>query len=452
MDESIHITYGNDTLPLTVEEEFLANYISGPRKDLTGVELDIRTAIENALASPVGQRTVEELAPGKRIALILPDEFRAGPHEAILSVFAKILKDIQYESLLVLISSGSHSPVYFTSNIRKWVTQYLKDLPNVTFHANDIENDEYITLGTSGRGTPFRVNKLLLETDLRIFCHESKFHYMNGYSMIDKLLQPGLSSMKTIEANHKLSLDSDRCCAGRNPYVDDPERQDNPMALDNREARRTADRHILVDGKLRERSVDVLGLDRVMAGDVETLTKEMTRKVDQWAMFEVPRTKYVIISPGGPPSSTTVYSTQNCFDMALKGAIQEGGEALIIAPCEGKPDIPEDVRGLSPSIAQKGLFYDTLVKLKDIPYPEARKYIEDNFRLGFWKTNRVLDLLNVKNIKLYLYSSLPPKKVAPSGLIPVSDPQAWIDERASRGDGRVNVIDGGNRLFVKGGN
>jgi hypothetical protein len=59
--------------------------------------------------------------------------------------------------------------------------------------------------------------------------------------------------------------------------------------------------------------------------------------------------------------------------------------------------------------------------------------------------------MNVKNIKLYLYSTLPPEKLAPSGLIPVEDPQAWIDERVQRGDGDINVIDGGNRLFVLGG-
>ena len=460
---NIDITYGTESKALEFPESKLGTYISGPRCDLQCLEMDIDKALETTLASPVGTKTLRELAPGKKVGVIIPDEFRAGPHRAILKAIAKQLEGVDYRSVTVLVSTGSHSPVYFTKNIKNWFQEIMGHLPNVSLHANDIENDEYVDLGTTERGTPVKVNKFLMETDLRIYCHEAKFHYMNGFSIIDKLLLPGMCAMETIELNHKISLDSDRCCAGRSPYVEDSKRQDNPMALDIMEARRTADKSALMNGSLKqepEADVDVLGLDMVTTGDeilwvgageVETVNREMVKMVDQWAKFEVKKTKYVVISPGGPPSSTTVYSLQNCFDMALKGAIKEGGEALLIAPCEGKPDMPEDVRGLSPSIAQKGLFYDTLVKLKDRPYPEARKYIEDNFRLGFWKTNRILDLINVKNIKLYLYSTLPPEKLAPSGIIPVEDPQAWIDERVQRGDGDFNVIDGGNRLFILGG-
>ena len=45
-----------------------------------------------------------------------------------------------------------------------------------------------------------------------------------------------------------------------------------------------------------------------------------------------------------------------------------------------------------------------------------------------------------------------PDKVAAAGIIPVAEPQAWIDERAARGDGTCRVIDGGNRILVIGKN
>ena len=31
-----------------------------------------------------------------------------------------------------------------------------------------------------------------------------------------------------------------------------------------------------------------------------------------------------------------------------------------------------------------------------------------------------------------------------------ADPQAWIDERVARGDGKFVAIDGGNKLLVRG--
>ena len=63
------------------------------------------------------------------------------------------------------------------------------------------------------------------------------------------------------------------------------------------------------------------------------------------------------------PHHRALYGIQNCFDMALKGGILDGGEALITAPLDGRPDLPEEVRGIAPDIKSKRLFYDSLVRM-----------------------------------------------------------------------------------------
>jgi hypothetical protein len=63
------------------------------------------------------------------------------------------------------------------------------------------------------------------------------------------------------------------------------------------------------------------------------------------------------------PCHRALYGTQNCFGMALKGGILDGGEALITAPLDGRPDLPEEVRGIAPDIKSKRLFYDSLVRM-----------------------------------------------------------------------------------------
>ncbi|RME25954.1 MAG: hypothetical protein D6806_07005, partial [Deltaproteobacteria bacterium] len=138
----------------------------------------------------------------------------------------------------------------------------------------------------------------------------------------------------------------------------------------------------------------------------------------------------------------------NSFDLALKNSIVPGGEALVVAPLDGRPDLDDETRGLAPSARAKRLFWDNLVELLKVPYPEARRWIEQNFEMYLWKTERVLRLLKKDGTKIYLYCQLDAERIAPGGFLKAPDIQAWIDERVRRGDGKFTVIDGGNKLFV----
>ena len=53
-----------------------------------------------------------------------------------------------------------------------------------------------------------------------------------------------------------------------------------------------------------------------------------------------------------------------------------------------------------------------------------------------------------QKVKLYLYSELPAEKIEPGGFIPITDPNGWIAERAKRNDGKLRIIDEGNKLLV----
>jgi len=59
-----------------------------------------------------------------------------------------------------------------------------------------------------------------------------------------------------------------------------------------------------------------------------------------------------------------------------------------------------------------------------------------------------LKLMLRQKVKLYLYSGLSAEKIEPGGFISVSDPDDWIFERAERNDGKLRVIDEGNKLLV----
>jgi len=158
---------------------------------------------------------------------------------------------------------------------------------------HDCDKSEFVEIGKTSTGTVMKVNKELIQCDLRVYGHESKHHYMCGYSNLDKQIIPGVSSRRTIEMNHKNSLDHENAMAGRSPWHSNPDRQFNPFAVDARNGRALSENALLLpDGTLKMGKVDTFGLDMasekdkvywIKAGDPEAISKEMTSEVDKLA-------------------------------------------------------------------------------------------------------------------------------------------------------------------------
>jgi len=460
MKRTFTVTYGLKEKTFELDEALLACEPIAPRAAGPALSADrIRDTMGKALGSPMGRPPLREMARGRRVGLVVSDEFRAGLQREIIDLLLEEISAGGPASIKVLCATGTHDPAVYARNISAWVGESARRLGiTVDFFANDCDGEGFVPLGRSPLGTEILVSRHLLETDLRVHGHESKHHYMAGYSSVDKQVVPGLTARRTVEDNHRRSLSPDSG-PGRSPWQADPSRRQNPFSIDARDIRRITEGLVIDHGTPARRKVETFALDMISgkssiffiaAGDPDLLCGLMPTKVDEEAMFVVEPSRYVIISPGGPPASQNLYGVQNCFDMSLLGAIRSGGEALIIAPCDGRPDLREGVRGIAPDEKSKQLFWDTLVRMRDWEIEAAREAIEKHFELYLWKTFRVLRLLKVDRVGLYLHSELPASVVEEGGLRAVADIQAWIDERAARGDGSFTVIDNGNKLFVLG--
>jgi len=459
MNKDLKLIYGNGKISISVPEGFLAGDLVKPKKSSNNMtEDEMKEKMKEAIKNPVDSPRIQEMIDGARVGLVISDEFRFGLQELIVSVMMEEIFKGNPESFDVFIANGTHDPEVYCGNLINFVKKAAKNFnKKVRVIVNECDSDKYINLGKTSLGTNARVSKEWLKTEVRIYGHESKYHYMNGYSVVDKQVCPGLCSRDTIAATHKHALKHNLSAAGRIFYHEDDLRKENPFAQDNRDVRKLSESFIMRDGKLMEENISVFLLDMfstkstiewISAGNPDKVSVKMTKAVDDLASFNLLRTKYVVISPGGPPACNAIYGVQNSFDMALKYAIKEGGEALILAPCIGSPGQPEEVRGLATSENSKALFWDNLVRLREKTLIEATEWIDKNFELYLWKTDRVLKLMLQQKVKLYLYSELPAEKIKPGGFIPVTDPNKWICERANRGDGKLNVIDEGNKLLV----
>jgi nickel-dependent lactate racemase len=455
--ERIELIYGSGKIALSVPGGLLNGAPLGPKKPAP-VSGSISEIIRSALARPQGRPPLRQLVDGRRAGIIISDEFRAGLQKYILEALLEEVLAGNPQTVAVFCATGPHDPKIYGGNAARWVEEASRRFGRkIEFYANDSGADCFVDIGQTSRGTPLQVNSFLLESDVRIYGHEAKHHYFHGYSCVDKQILPGMSSNRSIARNHWWALD-EQSGPGRSPYLPPEENRSNPVSEDAREARRISELFVLSpSGKAVRGEVATFALDMVsegqeiywvQAGDPEEINRRMVRVVDDLMAVRVAPARYVILSPGGPPASQTLYSTQNSFDLALKGAIQPGGEALVLAPLEGRPELPPEVRGLAPSQKAKELFWDNVVRLKQLPLREAQKWIAENFELYMWKTERVLRLINGLGVKIYLHSQIPQETLRSGGLYAAPDPQSWIDERAARGDGKFTIIDNGNKLCV----
>jgi nickel-dependent lactate racemase len=459
----LSLKYGEGSIGFDIPKKALSGPVIRPRKEVKqeykGKSLE--EIIEGAILNPFNRDKLPKLVENKVVGLVVSDEWRAGLHQKIIEGMLKGISKGKPREVRLFCACGTHDPKVYSKNIRVWADQAAEDLkiPNYSFYANDCDRSEFIYLGNTKRDTKVWIEKPWMETEVRLYGHEAKFHYMAGYSCVDKQVIPGLAKRITVEMNHKHSLDHKHSVRGMNAWHPDPKRRNNPFNLDAKDARKLTESCILKNGKLVKEKPRTFSLDMISdptniywieSGDPDLVSTHVIQAVDKQSMFRVKKQKYVIVSPGGPPASQALYGTQNCFDMALKGGILDGGEALITAPLDGRPDLPEEVRGIAPDIKSKRLFYDSLVRMSDWPLERATKFIDENFELYLWKTDRVLKLLKENRIKLYFYCELKAEKLERAGLSKAESLQGWIDERIERSDGLFTVIDDGNKIAVLG--
>lgn len=453
------LTYGTSKLALSVPDAALLNPPIGPRAAGTMTPDEIRARICAALRHPVESRPLAEIVGGRATVVIVSDEFRAGMQRELLEITLAEIAACSPESVTVICATGTHDPKFYAGNIGKWTHEAARAAGlAVEFIAHDCDDPALLEVGVTPLGTPLAIEPAVLRAEALVYLHEAKVHYMNGYSLVDKQILPGVAARRSVEINHKRALDAENSIGGNSPHHADPARNRNPFGTDTRDARRLTEGRTLDAGgnivvkKKCVFAVDVLSdadyVHAAYAGDPETVSAKMIEKIEDLTVFTVKRAEYVIVSPGGPPACDAIYGVQNCFDLALKGAIRRGGEALVIAPCAGRAGLAPDVSGIAPDAKSKKLFWDSLIELWPKPLAEAADWIERNFELYLWKTDRVLKLAKGDGIKIHLYSELDPRRLAGSPFVPVADAQAWIDERSGRG--KFNVIDSGNKILVRG--
>jgi len=424
----VSLGYGRGTKSLELPEENLIFL----NPDFRDRNMEPAVALEKALRKPIGDVNLEDFVEGRRICVSIEDSTRKEPHREMIDAVSRRLSAAK--EVLYIIATGTHDPkekgnVEIRNVVQEIASRYSLNF-NVT--ANDSKNrDDFKYVGMTSRGTRVFANKAALDMDAFVIVSDMKPHYFAGYSNAIKHFLPGICSYETIEENHCRLIIYENSHYGFHPWHYDSARRDNPIAVDMLEAM-----ELIADG--RETFVLATITDEGVlwsgAGDVERVTREGIRKVDELLSFSVKPAKYIVASPGGWPFDRYFYTAQRALEL-IRDVIREDGEVLLVGECSD---------GIHSKTGEAEEFYSALKK--DSSW--LRENLErDNLQFYFYKAYRFKRSLE-RVRKIYVHSSLG-RGLRDIGLIPSDDPQDVIDTWLMEDPGAdILVINKANKLAV----
>ncbi len=198
----VEINYGRGKLTVELPGGLDVTVIA--KRDMPTLH-DPQAGIEAALSNPVGVPPLEELARGATTACILIcDITRPVPNGLFLPLLIRRLMaaGMAAENITVLVATGLHRPNEGTELAElvgdPWVLQQVRV-------ENHFATDDtaHVDLGrTATRGTVVRLDRRLVEADLKIATGLVEPHFMAGYSGGRKVIAPGVAHAETITTFH----------------------------------------------------------------------------------------------------------------------------------------------------------------------------------------------------------------------------------------------------------
>ena len=328
----ITMAYGRSGMRVQLNDAWQADVI---RKPPMPVLADPVAVLEDALDKPVSAPPLAQLAATARsVCIVICDITRPVPNGVILPVLVRRLlaAGVKPEAITVLIATGLHRPNEGAEMAAVVGDATVLRTVRVVNHFAR-RDEEHVTLGTTTRGTPVRLDRRLVEADLRIVVGLVEPHFMAGYSGGRKLLAPGVAHADTITSFHHVRLLEHPLAT--NAVLDGNPLHDELLQI----AAMTGNVYavnVVLDEERHLTSVNFGALLPSHAEAVACMRKYAERKMTR--TYDV-----VLTSSAGYPLDLTYYQTCKGVVSAL-GALRPGGKLFIVSECRegiGSPEFRE---------------------------------------------------------------------------------------------------------------
>jgi nickel-dependent lactate racemase len=288
-------------------------------REIPGVTDPIQEVV-HALRHPVDGGNLDQFKKSKTVAIAINDKTRPVPHHFLLPPLLAELQNIGFEreNIRLIIATGTHKPM-LNDEFSKIIPEDIVNLFTVISHdCDDISNLSII--GSSSKGTPIEVNKIFVESDLKIVVGNIEPHHFSGFSGGYKSAVIGLGSRRMINKNHAMLMDENAKIA---------EFDNNPLRQDIEEIGETINVNFALNTVLNSEKSIV----KCFAGNPHAVIKSgipLSREVCQTMVKR--KVDLVIASVGGAPKDINLYQSQKALSHASL-LTKDGGVVILVAAC-----------------------------------------------------------------------------------------------------------------------
>jgi len=220
------------------------------------------------------------------------------------------------EDIKFLVGTGAHRAHTEKEDIDNFGEEIVKKY-EVISHDCDKNN---VSLGNLSTGNELLIDKVWVESDVRVMTGLITTHYFGGYSGGRKGVLPGIVARETVRKNHAMIV---------RPEVDIAKTKGNPISDEMDEAARKAGVDFLLNVVINDKKEIV----KIVAGDLEKAYEEGWKACRD--LYLVPfkeKADVVFACAGGYPKDVSLYQSQKAINNA-KLVLKEGGTIILISEC-----------------------------------------------------------------------------------------------------------------------
>lgn len=322
MQNTVKLLYGKSTIDVELPADAQTTIISKPAFPVNGTPDSI---INNALNQPIGCSDLGELAKhAKSVCILVCDITRPVPNGTFLKpIIDRLLTaGIELDNITIIVATGLHRPNEGEELRELLGDDWIFDNVRVLNHFATCEED-HIDLGfTSTRNTPVKLNKHLVNADLKIATGLVEPHFMAGYSGGRKVIAPGVAHHKTIRTFHSARF-------MENPAAVECRLDNNPLHEEQLEiVRMLGDAYALNTVLDEHRNLVFASFGEIIASHLAAV--EFTR-----AYTEIPvgrKFHTILTSSAGYPLDQTYYQTVKGMVTPLD-ILEPGGTIIMVSEC-----------------------------------------------------------------------------------------------------------------------
>jgi lactate racemase len=304
---------------------------------------DAHAAIGEALDRPIAGPSLEQLARGKRSAIVsVCDITRPVPYPVMLPPLLERLEraGVPAAATTIIIATGLHRAA-----TQDEITEILSPAVAsryrvVNHHARELS--EHRHLGSTRSGTPVYIDERFMAAELHLTCGLIEPHLMLGFSGGRKLVAPGCAYQDTIKSIHSPRF-------MRDPKAVEGSVEGNTVHAELLEIARMARHDFMLDVAItRDRRIS-----GVFAGEPERTHAEAVKFVSAAMSHELDEpVDAAITSAAGYPLDLTFYQAIKGVTAAAK-VVKPGGKILLIAACGEGTGSPEFAAMLKEGISDR---------------------------------------------------------------------------------------------------